>query len=179
MSEQTIKDVVIAAREKAQADVAAAAKPVEPVVEPAAEEKGMTFKAVCVDDQGVIIGIGASIATDNDNESVSKGALIGMAHDFCSSDNRAFRANHDKGMAIDADLVASWPGAPVLKSGRILAPGEAIPQDDAVVAINIEKGKETHWFIGVKPRDPRVLEQARKGELVGFSWGGYARKVTA
>jgi predicted flap endonuclease-1-like 5' DNA nuclease len=160
------------------AEVAPEASPAEAQPAPA-EEKAMAFKAVCVDDQGVIIGIGASIAVDRQDEAVTKAALIGMAYDFCASSDRAFRYNHDAKANVDAELVASWPGAPVLKSGKILAPGEDVPADDPVVAINIEKGKETHWFIGVKPNDPQVLEAARKGEIVGFSWGGFAQKVTA
>jgi Putative phage serine protease XkdF len=134
-----------------------------------------TFKAVAVDDQDVIIGIGsAAHIVDNDDEAVTPAALIGMAYDFCASKAREFRANHDA--ILDADLVASWPGAPILKSGRVLGAGEELPADDPVVGINIEKGNETHWFVGVRPHDKRIVKAAREGEVVGFSWGGFASK---
>lgn len=164
-------------------DVAAGAAPeVAPEGAPAvapAQDKAMTFKAVCVEDRGVIMGIGGSIAVDKQGEDVEKGALIGLAYDFCASAERTFRPNHDQHASIDADLVESWLGEPVLKSGRVLAPGEAVPQDDPIDVSQCRKGAETHWFITVKPHDAAVLEAARKGELVGFSWGGFARKVTA
>lgn len=141
--------------------------------------KRATFKAVCVDDQGVIIGIGASIGIDKQDEAVTKAALLGLAYDFCANADRQFRANHDEKAAVDADLVCSWPGAPVLKSGVILAPGQDVPENDPIVAINIEKGQETHWFVGIRPKDEAVLKAARDGEIVGFSWGGYASKEVA
>lgn len=152
----TIADVIRSAR-----DGAAKARP--------------TFKAIPSDNQGVIIGIGsAAHIVDRDDEVVTPAALLGMAYDFCASKAREFRANHDA--VIDADLVASWPGAPILKSGRVLGVGEELPTDDPVVGINIEKGNETHWFVGVRPHDERIVEAARKGEVVGFSWGGFAAK---
>lgn len=134
-----------------------------------------TFKAVAVDAQGVIIGIGsAAHIVDREDEHVGAGALLGMAYDFCASKAREFRANHES--PLEADLVASWPGAPILKSGRVIGVGEELPDDDPVVGINIEKGNETHWFVGVRPKDERITKAARDGEIVGFSWGGFASK---
>lgn len=133
------------------------------------------FKAVSVDNQGVIVGIGsAAYIVDSEEDEVQQRALVGMAYDFCASKAREFRANHDD--LLEADLVASWPGAPILKSGRVLGRGEELPADDLVVGINIEKGNETHWFVGVRPHDPRVVDAARKGDILGFSWGGFAAK---
>lgn len=143
------------------------------------EAKAMTFKAVSVDDRGVIYGIGGSIARDKQDEDVEKGALIGLAYDFCARADRTFRPNHDQTATVDAELVESWLGEPVLKSGRVLAPGEAVPANDPIDLAQCRKGQETHWFMTVKPKDPAILDAARKGELVGFSWGGFARKVSA
>jgi hypothetical protein len=171
----TVADVVKAAREKREEE--SKAKAARMHGEQPSQEPKPTFKAVKVDDQGVIIGVGASIGLDREEDTVEKGALLGMAYDFCASKAREFRANHDKDVVLDAELVCSWPGAPVLKSGKILEPGAEIPEDDAVVAINFEKGNETHWFVGIRPKDARVTEAARKGELVGFSWGGMALKA--
>lgn len=133
------------------------------------------FKAVAVDDQGVIYGIASMVTVDREGEIVEKGALLQMAYDFCASKARQFLFNHDKDAPLDADLVASIPGAPILKSGRVLKAGESLPDDDPVVGIDIQKGNEIAWFVGLKPHDSRVLEQARKGGH-GFSWGGYASK---
>ena len=138
-----------------------------------------TFKAVNVDNQGVIIAIGASVGLDREDDAVTKAALIGMAYDFCAASNREFRANHDAEAVLKADLVASFPGAPILKSGAILAPGAEMPEGDEIIGIDIRKGNETHWFVGIKPHDPAITEAARKGELAGLSWGGYARKEDA
>lgn len=138
-----------------------------------------TFKAVNVDDQGVIVGIGASIGEDREGEAVQKGALLGLAYDFCAGSQRAFKANHDNEARLNAELVSSWPGAPVLKSGVVLEPGAEIPEDDPIVAINIEKGNETHWFVGVRPLDKETRKAAKDGEIVGFSWGGDALKGVA
>lgn len=185
---KTIAEVIKSAREAtapaaAPAPAAAAAAPTTTDAPATGEAKGakrpMSFKAVAVDAQGVIIGIGASIAVDNQDEAVQKGALIGMAYEFCASAERQFLANHDQKAKVDADLVCSWPGAPVLKSGKILAPGEDVPEGDSVVAINIEKGQETHWFVGIRPKDETVLKAARDGEIAGFSWGGFAAKEVA
>lgn len=155
------------------------APPAETAEKPAenaeAEQKAMTFKACSVDDQGVIVLIGsAADIEDRDKETVEKGAVLRMAFDFCAGATRTFKANHDHEIACD--LVASWPGSPVLKSGRLIESGEKLPDDDPVVAINIEKGRESHWFVGVRPHDPEVLKAAREGKLGGASWGGWATK---
>jgi hypothetical protein len=170
---KTVAELVVEARQKAQPvakaeDVAFDKEHSDPVA---------TFKAVKVDDQGVITLCGASIGKDREEDAVEKGALVGMAYDFCASPNRVFRANHDQEFPIEADLVESIIGAPVLKSGRMLLPGEEFPTDDPFAAINVEKGNETHWFVSVRPTDPAIIERARNGELVGASWGGLALKA--
>lgn len=151
-----------------------------PKVEPkaTAEPKDeLSFKAVKVDDQGVLTLCASSIAKDGADESVQKGAMIGMAYDFCASANRTFKANHDNEVPIEAQLVESMVGAPILKSGKILPAGEPWPEDDPFVGINVEKGNESHWFISVRPTDPEVVKAAKEGKIVGASWGGMALKV--
>lgn len=139
------------------------------------EEKPVAFKAIGTHD-GVIIGIGAAAENvDLDDEVVRKSALVKMAYDFCSASNRVFKANHQE--PIDCALVASWPGAPVLKSGKVLAEGEELPDDDPIVAINLEKGKETHWFVAVRPSDSEIADLAAKGGIAGFSWAGYVTRT--
>lgn len=190
MSEfKTIADVISAqskaASEQYQQSVASAVASAAVTTAPAnADAKGAAFKAkalkaVAVDEElGMIVLIGsAADIVDREDEAVDKAAVVRMAFDFCASDERTFKANHD--VEIDCSLVASWPGAPILKSGKVLELGAVVPQDDPVVGINIEKGKETHWFVGVRPNDPEVLKAAKEGEILGASWGGYATKVNA
>lgn len=144
---------------------------------PGGEEKKAAaprFKAIAVDD-GVIIGIGAYAENvDLDNEVVDKANLVKMAYEFCASADRTFKANHQE--ELGADLVASWPGAPILKSGRKLADGESLPDDDPVIGISLEKGAESAWFVAVRPHDPEVAKAAKAGEVVGFSWGATVTK---
>jgi hypothetical protein len=170
---KTIGDVVKEAREKGTAATAA----YKAEASGAGKQHVAKFKAVNVDDHGVIIGIGASISVDREEDAVARGALLGLSYDFCASKGREFRANHDAEALLEADLVCSWPGAPVLKSGTILQPGQEVPADDSIVGINIEKGNETHWFVGIRPHDARIVDAARKGEIVGFSWGGMVLKA--
>ena len=149
------------------------------------EQKGsaepMSFKAIAVDESGehgVIIGIGAVAGNvDKDRERLSMKGLVDMSYDFCADKSRVLKLNHSE-IHPTAELVASWPGAPILKSGRVLAPSEAIPADDPVVGINIEKGKETHWFTKIRPNDPEILKAAREGKL-DYSWGAHIGKRTA
>ena len=133
------------------------------------------FKAFAADD-GVIIGIGSyAEMVDLDNEVVRKSDLVKMAYDFNASKERKFRANHKAD--IDCDLVASWPGAPMLKSGKVLTAGEPIPDDDPIVGISLEKGSETAWFLAVRPHDPLIAQAAKAGDVAGFSWSGYVTRT--
>lgn len=151
----------------------------------AARERGSTdkatakpyaFKAVSTDDTGVIVGIGAAAENiDLDDEVMRKADLVKMAFEFCASKARTFKANHKE--EIGCDLVASWPGAPIFKSGNVLKAGEALPTDDPIIGINIEKGSETHWFVAVKPHDASAVEAAKKGDIAGFSWSGPVKKT--
>lgn len=179
----TVLDVVKAAREKREPE-SIAKHTGQPIPEKKPEEKAklgdLTFKAVKVDDQGVITLCASSIAKDGDNDTVQKGAMIGMAFDFCGSKDRIFHANHDKGAKIDAQLVESCIGVPVLKSGKVLEPGQEIPSDDPfdhVRTMDAAKACNTHWFVSVRPTDARIVEAAKKGEIVGASWGGMALKA--
>lgn len=147
--------------------------------EPAAELAKLSFKAVQVDDQGVITLCASSIAKDGDGDTVEKAAMIGMAYDFCATAERVFRANHDESAPIEAKLVESCVGVPVLKSGKVLEPGEAIPEDDPfdhVRTMDAAKACNTHWFVSVMPTDPEIVKAAKEGKIVGSSWGGMALK---
>ena len=159
--------------EPAAEPVASAAEPA-PSAEPPAEAKAApvaTFKAAYVSDDGVIYGIGAYAESfDRDDDNLRTKALVKMAYDFCAASTRTFKACHKE--ELGADLVASMPGAPILKSGRVLKAGEEIPSNDPVTGIDL-KAEPIAWFVGVRPRDPDVSEMARKGEIVGFSWGAY------
>jgi hypothetical protein len=131
--------------------------------------KPVSFKAISVD-HGVIIGVG-SVADiyDKEDELVEKGALIGMAFDFCAREKRVFKANHTD--EIECELVSSWPGGAIKATD---AEGK-----ETIIGIDIRKGVESHWFVGVRPKDPAILEEARKGNLAGFSWSGGADKKSA
>ncbi len=130
---------------------------------PANDSKAVAFKAISVDEEGVIIGIGSSDAWDSQGESMTAKAVVQIAYEFCSKAEREFRINHDAEAIIGCDLVASFPGAPILVDG-------------VVVGIDI-RANATHWFVGVRPHDSSLVEEAKAGKIVGFSWGGYASKV--
>lgn len=157
-----------AAAPEAAAAAAEAAKGVKATFE---------LKGVAVSD-GVIVAIGGSVNVDSDDDAVAQRALIDMSYDFCARGSRTFKGNHTD--EIKADLVESWTGAPILRSGKTLAKGEAIPKhaDDPIIGINIEKGKATHWFVGIRPEDPALLDEAAKGELT-LSWAGYVKREEA
>jgi hypothetical protein len=151
------------------------AAPVAAAVE-AGKAKPYSFKAMSVDEQGVIIGIGAVAGNiDLDNEVLQKAALVDMAYTFCSNEKRVLKANHSEDLT-KAELVASWPGAPILKSGKTLKAGESPTAEDPITGISIAKGSETHWFVAIRPNDPAVIELAKKGGVAGFSWGAYCTK---
>lgn len=147
---------------------------------PAADLAKLSFKAVQVDEQGVITLCASSIAKDGEGDVIEKGAMIGMAYDFCAGAERVFRANHDESAPIEAKLVESCVGVPVLKSGKVLEPGEAIPEDDPfdhVRTMDAAKACNTHWFVSVMPTDPEIVKAAKEGKIVGSSWGGMALKA--
>jgi hypothetical protein len=155
----TVRDIARDAREKAVADerslalkapdqaaaTAAAAAVAATATAEAGKAKPYTFKALGVDEHGVITGIGAVAENvDLDDEILKQKALV-----------------------------------QILKSGKVLAAGEAIPADDTVIGISIEKGKESHWFVGIRPNDDEVLELAKKGGVACFSWGAFVTRTEA
>jgi hypothetical protein len=157
------------------AGLISAFKPVQKALVATEPVSTHAFKTLAADD-GVIIGIGSyAELVDLDGDVIKTGDLVRMAYDYCASTSRAFKANHKD--EIDCQLVASWPGAPVLKSGRVLRDGEPLPSGDPVSAISLEKGCETAWFIAVRPRDQKVFEAAKAGDVVGFSWSGPATRT--
>lgn len=151
----------------------------------ASKARGMAFKAINVDDMGVITFIGGAVGDvkrlDLDGEFVEKGDLLTMAFDFCAAPERTFKENHET--VVKADLVQSWVGAPIIKEGdaiRTLKADEVLAKDAQVVGINIEKGAETHWFLSARPQDPELIEKAKKGDIAGGSWSAaVTKKVVA
>lgn len=170
-------DEWIAERTKAQAE--AVAEPAPPTAEapPELVEKeaaGVVFKSAYVGDGGVIYAIAATSGTvDLDDDVLSTEALVKMAYDFTSAGTRTFKANHSD--AVEADLVASVVGAPILKSGRVIAYGESLPEDDPMIGISLE-GQPSAWVVGIRPKDRAVAELAKAGGIAGLSWGAYATR---
>lgn len=171
--------------DKAAADLAAALAntgATVPTEAPAKKARGMAFKAINVDDMGVITFIGGAVGDANrldlDGEFVAKGDLITMAFDFCSAPERVFKANHED--VVKADLVQTWVGAPIIKDGdaiRSLKADEVLTKEMEVVGISTEKGAETHWFLSARPQDPELIEKAKKGDIVGGSWSASVTKT--
>jgi|SRR5579862_7835424 len=148
----------------------------------AAEKAKRAFKAVANDELGVIIGIGAAVGSptnlDLDGEFLEKSDVIKMCFEFTESAERSFKANHDGG--VDAKLVASWAGQLVIKSGdgmRFLNENEPLTDEMDVLAIGTDVSKAGHWVVAVQPTDPEVLEAAKAGEIIGFSWAGFVTKT--
>jgi hypothetical protein len=165
--------------EKTAAQEVAAVQPETPAEpQPELVEKeaaGIVFKSAYVSDGGVIYAIAATSGTvDLDDDVLSTAALVQMSHDFTSAGKRTFKANHTD--AVEADLVASMTGAPLLKSGKILSPGQSIPTDDPLVGLSLE-GEPTCWVVGIRPTDKAVADLAKAGGIAGLSWGAYAKRV--
>jgi hypothetical protein len=176
--EQNIVAAMQASRAKRVADqqaAEAAAQAASAAKEASAESKAApVFKAAYASDDGVIYCIGAYAGNvDLDEDVLQTKTLVAMAYDFTKAAARTFKANHTD--ALEADLVASMPGAPILKSGRVLKFGEEIPDDDEVTGIDL-KAEPIAWFVGLKPHDPAVAQLARDGKLAGTSWGAYATR---
>jgi hypothetical protein len=147
--------VQAAAVSEAARTLAAAKTKAQPVV---------TFKASSVDEHGVIYGVAASTGLDHEGETTEKGAIVRMAYDFCGSDQREFKANH--GETLKAKLVASMPGAPIYAEDGV-----------TITGIDITRGQECMWFVGVKPEDPAIVEAAKSQQITGFSWAGLALRA--
>jgi len=147
--------------------------PAEPETKKAAPEP--VFKAAYTSDEGTIYALAATAGTvDLENDVLQTKAMLRMAADFTSSATRCFKANHDD--AIEADLVGSLCGRPILKSGRVLSYGESIPNDDPVIGLSLE-GQPSAWLVAIRPRDPAVLELAKCGAIAGLSWGAHASRT--
>ncbi len=132
------------------------------------------FKAAYTSDDGVVYCIGAYAGNvDLDKDVLQTKALVRMAYDFTKAGTRTFKANHNE--KLEADLVASMPGAPILKSGRVLKAGEDMPDDDPVTGICL-KSEPIAWFVGIRPHDPEVVKLAKAGKLAGTSWGAFASR---
>lgn len=176
--EALIQKMIADRREQKYAAAVEAAKAEKPAdaseTDATKAEPLATFKAAYTSDDGVIYAIGAYAGNvDDDDDVLTTKALVKMAYDFTRSSTRTFKACHAE--EIGAELVASMPGAPLLKSGRVLHYGETIPDDDPVVGIDL-KAEPIAWFVGVKPTDPKVSELAKAGGLSGLSWGAFASR---
>lgn len=166
-------DAAKVAATASEADAAAAAAAA--AAKPGDEKAKPVFKTAYVSDDGVIYLIGAYAGNvDADNEVLQTKALVDMSYDFTSAATRTFKANHKD--EIKADLVASMPGAPILKSGKVLKFGEDMPADDEIVGIDL-KAEPIAWFVGIRPHDKAIAEKAKAGEIVGASWGAFVDKT--
>jgi hypothetical protein len=164
--------------EKTAAQEAAAVQPetlAEPQLELVEKEAAApVFKAAYISDDGIIYAIAATSGTvDLDDDVLQTGALLKMAHDFTASGKRMFKANHAE--EVEADLVASMTGAPILKSGRILGYGESLPDDDPMVGLHLEEHPSA-WVVGIRPKDRAIADLAKAGGIAGLSWGAYATR---
>jgi hypothetical protein len=147
--------------------------PAEPEQKSAAAEP--TFKAAYVSDEGTIYALAATAGTiDLDDDVLQTKAMLRMAADFTSAPSRCFKANHAD--SLEADLVGSLCGRPILKSGRVLSFGESLPSDDPMVGISLE-GQPTAWLVAIRPKDAAVLELAKAGGIAGLSWGAHASRT--
>lgn len=176
----SVLDVVKHTREAVEAKAAEIAEQeaqAQPQVKEAGKAQAIAFKAAKLKGgESVIYGIGASVNVDLDDEFLKQKSMVTMAHDFAASNKRTFKANHAE--EVEMELVESWTGVPLVKSGdtvTALKAGETLADDAQVVGISFE-GTATHWFIGVRPSDPAVVEAAKAGEIAGFSWSALVKK---
>jgi hypothetical protein len=175
-------DKWVASRTTAQAEAAQADKPDEALKE-GGEEKAapVTLKAAYVGKGNVVYCIGAYAGNeDKDLDTLHIPPLVQMAHDFVKASKREFNANHgtaNKGAPIDAELVESMTGAPILKSGRVLVYGDEMPdpKDDPVTGIDL-KGDPIAWFCALEINDPEIVELVKSGAIIGTSWEAYVRR---
>lgn len=145
----------------------------------------VAFKAVGVDEFGVITLIGGASGTpdklDLDGEFVSKGDLIKMAFDFAANAQRTFKANHSE--PIECELVENWVGPLLVDGGsgvRALKANEKLDLSKMSVrgvGVRDQSDAGAYWLVGVRPKDPEILEMAQKGQIAGASWGAQCNKV--
>jgi hypothetical protein len=148
-----------------------------------AESKGapVTLKAAYVGPGNVVYCIGAYAGNeDKDLDTLHMPPLVQMAHDFVKASSREFNANHgtaNKGAPIDAELVESMVGSPILKSGRVLVYGDEMPdpKDDPVTGIDL-KGDPIAWFCALEVHDPAIVDLVKSGAIIGTSWEAYVRR---
>ena len=108
------------------------------------------FKAESFDDEeGIIIGkLSVAGNFDRENERVLLPALKAATYELArniGTPNVAVDENHDED-AMKCDVLQTWIGHPM-------------PDENAT-------------YVAVRPHDPAVFEDAKKGAFVGFSWSG-------
>lgn len=132
----------VAANRASVAKAAVVAAPSQPV-------RFRTIKSAA-NKLGILTLIGASCGVDRDNEFLAPGDMIKAAFDFTAGARRTIKANHKA--EVGADVVESFVGCPVLKSGRIVRAGETLPPDsedpivDAVASLSNKSGAG-FWFV--------------------------------
>ena len=145
------------------------------------EEKGqLTFKAVKVDDQGVITLCASSIAKDGDADTVQKAAMHELAYGFCAGEKRVFPREPRQGCADRSAARRVLHRRSHSQERKVAEPGVEITADDPfdhVKTMDADKACNTHWFVSVRPTDPEVVKAAKEGKIVGSSWGGLAVKL--
>lgn len=154
--------------------------------QPAEDEKAkpVAFKAIGIDEYGVITLIGGASGSpaklDLDQEFVDKGDLVKMAFQFAASATRTFKANHSE--PIDCELVENWVGPLLIQDGktiRALKADEKITPETVVKGVGLrdESDAGAYWLVGVRPKDPEVIAAAKAGQIAGASWGASCSKV--
>ena len=162
----------------AQAELAQAMQEANPE-QSDAKASPVTLKAAYVGKGNVVYCIGAYAGNeDRDLDTLHISPLVQMAHDFVKSPAREFNGNHstaNKGAPLDMELVESMTGAPILQSGRVLAYGDDMPNDDPVTGIDL-KGDPIAWFCALEIHDPAIVELVKSGAIVGTSWEAYVSR---
>lgn len=121
-------------------------------------EKSVEFNITKSNEElGVIYGT-ASVAAieDTQGDIIDALDLRKASHDFINS-SRSGDIDHD-----------------YIKQGNIVE--SVIIDEDLIKAIKDDKIVKNTWFIGYKPIDPNIAQQAKDGKFVGFSIGGLARR---
>ncbi len=89
-------------------------------------------------------------------------AIKTLGYNFCANTNGVIEVD---GRVIKGRIVASLVGQPILKSGRLLEPGEQFPGDDPLIGVGFSRGKESCWLVRIQTSDSELISAAKAGEL--------------